>query len=85
MTEPQENVAVAAEGEALEKTLQEMMVRAAVDMDFRARLIADPRSAMADYGCELAPEADIRFVENTRDATIVLPDFVGDADPQDQD
>lgn len=59
---------------AAQEALQRILVRSATDMEFRQRLLANPRSAFAEYGHELPAGMDIRFIENRHDATIVLPD-----------
>ncbi|HET6228534.1 MAG TPA: hypothetical protein VFE05_00565 [Longimicrobiaceae bacterium] len=64
---------------AQQRTLHEMLARSAVDKEFRQLLIADPRGAFASYGVELPAGLKVCFVENEHDATIVLPDPIGDA------
>jgi hypothetical protein len=60
--------------------LQRLMSRAATDQDFRTRLLTTPREAMGEfYGREIPSTVDIRFVENTADATFVLPDAIDPA------
>ncbi len=59
--------------------LQELLARSATDMPFRAKLVGDPRAAIAEFtGADPASlqGLNVRFVENSADATIVLPDFV---------
>lgn len=60
--------------------MQEMLARSATDMGFRAKLIAEPRAAVADFlGRDvdaLGTFPNVRFVENKATATIVLPEFV---------
>lgn len=60
--------------EALELRVQ-IMERASTDMDFRARLIADPKAALRDdLGLALADDAEITVVEETpKHVTLVLP------------
>jgi len=67
-----------AQPEALAKgqeALQGILARSATDREFRQKLLTDPRAALAEYTGQDAPGVDIRFVENTATATIVLPDF----------
>ena len=56
-----------------------VLARAAVDRQFRLRLLDDPRSAITDIlGIELAPRFRIRFIEKDPGVTvmIVLPDVI---------
>jgi hypothetical protein len=59
---------------------QALLARSATDMEFRAQLLSDPRAALAAFGgksvSEIPESVNIKFIENTVDATIVLPDFV---------
>lgn len=60
-----------------EETLQGLLARSATDPGFRARLVADPRGAVAEYtGRAVSESFNVVFVENDADATIVLPDPV---------
>jgi hypothetical protein len=54
--------------------LNEMLARSATDMEFRQKLLTDPRAAFAEVGESIPEGVDLRFVENQADATIVLPD-----------
>jgi hypothetical protein len=69
--------------ETLDETrrhLETILSRSATDRDFRRLLLDDPRAALSDVmGAEVPETVDIRFVENTADATIVLPEFVDPA------
>ncbi len=42
-----------------------IVARAWVDSEFKARLVADPRSAVAELGYVLAPESQLAVMENT--------------------
>lgn len=42
-----------------------IVAHAWADADFKARLIADPRSAVAELGYTLAPESELAVMENT--------------------
>ena len=55
--------------------LQALLARSATDMDFRKKLLTDPRTAVSEFTGHSVPESyNIVFVENKGDATIVLPD-----------
>jgi hypothetical protein len=58
--------------------LQALLVRSATDIPFRQMLLADPRAAFAEFAgrpvSELPASFNLVFVENTADATFVLPD-----------
>ncbi len=64
------------------EALERMLARSATDRAFRERLLEDPRAAVAEFTgkpvSEIPESFNLRFVENTAGATIVLPDF---ADP----
>jgi hypothetical protein len=63
-----------------EETLQAILARSATDRDFRGRLLADPRTAVAELtGRGVNESFNVVFVENTADVTIVLPDPVDPA------
>jgi hypothetical protein len=59
---------------------QALLSRSATDPAFRAKLLAQPRAAVAEFNnvdeSALPPSLNVVFVENKADATIVLPDFV---------
>lgn len=58
-----------------QEILQQILVRSATDMDFRARLLEAPAEAVREVaGNDYAGSTNVRFVENTADATFVLPD-----------
>ena len=59
---------------AQHEVLHAMLVRSATDTEFRHTLLTNARAACVEYGIVLPPDADIRFVENEHDLTIVLPD-----------
>lgn len=60
-----------------QEQFQQMLERSATDMEFRQQLLADPKAAIeAHYGKEIPDSLNLSFVENTADATIVLPDAV---------
>ncbi|HXT17137.1 MAG TPA: NHLP leader peptide family RiPP precursor [Gemmatimonadaceae bacterium] len=69
-----------------ETAYAKLLERSAVDRDFRRQLLTNPRAALAAItGREVAESVTIKFVENTADATIVLPNFVGDAELSEAD
>jgi hypothetical protein len=60
-----------AQGEAI---LRGVLARSATDMEFRQKLVSEPRTAFAEYTGRDVPESfNVAFVENRADATIVLP------------
>ena len=65
--------------EAQEK-YTELLGRSATDREFRNKLVSDPRAAIAEFsGHDVSASFNVTFVENTADATIVLPDPVWQA------
>lgn len=59
---------------------EEILRRSRVDLEFRRRLVADPRAAIREaLGHDLPLGLTIQFVERPPnvDALIVLPDFEG--------
>lgn len=64
------------------ETLSRLLARSATDMEFRSTLLSNPRAALAEFsGSDVPSDMKIVFVENTADATIVLPDPVDPAAP----
>ncbi|MFE7332693.1 hypothetical protein ACFU8W_49315 [Streptomyces sp. NPDC057565] len=60
-----------------DKKLLVLAAMSLADEDIRAKLIADPQSAMAEFGItlDLLESTTVRFVENTADTlTVILPD-----------
>ena len=54
-----------------------LLARSATDMDFRQKLLSDPRAAVGEFTGRTVPDSiNFRFVENKADATFVLPDVV---------
>ena len=68
-----------AEFQQAQEQLRQVLERSATDMEFRARLVTDPRAALAEMGHNIPETLDVRFIEPEGDATIVLPKPV---DPQ---
>ena len=61
-----------------QQMMNAVLVRAAVDWEFRRRLLDDPRAALKEsFGLVLPEPFRIRFVErgDELDALVVLPDF----------
>jgi hypothetical protein len=57
--------------------MEALLARSSTDLEFRKKLIADPRTAMAEFTGRAVPDGvNIVFVENSADATIVLPDAI---------
>lgn len=54
-----------------------LLARSATDVEFRKKLLSDPRAAIGEFtGKPVPADFNVRFVENTADATIVLPEAV---------
>jgi hypothetical protein len=66
-----------------QKILNEVTARAAVDAEYRKRLLANPHQAIAEV-CGVTPPKDlkIRFIEKPAgvDVAAVLPDLIPNAD-----
>ncbi|HWO24187.1 MAG TPA: hypothetical protein VNO30_35835 [Kofleriaceae bacterium] len=63
---------------AQQEALEQVLTRAAVDLDFRKALLVDPRKAILDgFGVRIPATFRLKFVERAKDvdALIVLPDF----------
>ena len=63
-----------------QEQMQAMLARSATDFDFRQTLLTDPRAAIAEFTgkdiSEVPESINLVFIENTADATIVLPDVI---------
>lgn len=63
-----------------QREMERILQRSAVDRAFRDALLENPRAAFAEFaGVDVSavPESfNLKFIENTADATIVLPDPV---------
>jgi hypothetical protein len=60
--------------------MQKLLVRSATDQEFRKKLLTSPREALREFhGREIPDTVDVRFIENTADATFVLPDPIDPA------
>jgi len=62
-----------------DETMQKLLGRSATDADFRRKLVESPRAAFAEFTGRPESEfesVNIRFVENTAQATFVLPAVV---------
>ncbi len=62
-----------------DEAFQQLLARSATDLTFRKQLLENPRTAIEQFTGRPAGEANVTFVENKADATIVLPEFVGPA------
>jgi hypothetical protein len=63
---------------AHQEALEQILTRAAVDLDFRKALLVDPRRAILDgLGVRIPASFRVKFVERAKDvdALIVLPDL----------
>jgi hypothetical protein len=56
------------------RLLGDMLGRSATDQEFRSLMLNDAHAAFAQYGVSLPESYDIVFIENTFDATFVLPE-----------
>ena len=60
--------------------MQKLLLRSATDQEFRRKLLTTPREALREFhGREIPAGVDVRFIENTADATFVLPDPIDPA------
>jgi hypothetical protein len=58
--------------------MQSLLTRSATDIEFRKLLVSDSRAALSQhFGGQLPESANIVFLENKADATVVLPDLIG--------
>ena len=63
---------------AHQEALEQILTRAAVDLDFRKALLVDPRKAILDgFGVRIPASFRVKFIERAKDvdALIVLPDL----------
>ena len=63
---------------AQQEALEQILTRAAVDLDFRKALLVDPRKAILDgLGIRIPAHFRVKFIERGKDvdALIVLPDL----------
>jgi hypothetical protein len=60
--------------------MQKLLSRSATDQEFRRKLLTEPREALREFhGRDIPANVDVRFIENTADATFVLPDPIDPA------
>lgn len=60
--------------------MQAVLSRSATDAGFRQQLLTDSRSALSShFGREIPAGVNISFIENSADATFVLPDAVDES------
>jgi hypothetical protein len=66
-----------------QREMERILQRSAVDREFRNALLDNPRAAFAEFAgvdVSVIPESfNLKFIENSADATIVLPDPVDPA------
>ena len=63
---------------AQQELLEQILTRAAVDLDFRTALLVDPKKAILDgFGVHIPATFRVKFIERAKDvdALIVLPDL----------
>lgn len=61
-------------------SVQKVIARAWTDAAYKAKLLKDPRRALADAGIDVPEGTNVRVVENTADTVhVVLPLAPGDA------
>jgi hypothetical protein len=64
-----------------QEQLKSILARSAVDLEFRRKLLTDPRAALEEATGSTLPESlRIRFIESEGYATIVLPDVLTPSD-----
>jgi hypothetical protein len=67
-------------GQLVQERLNDLLARSASDLDFRGKLLANPRQAVSEFfGVELPASFSIAVVESKADETFILPDAI---DPQ---
>ena len=54
------------------ETLQEIVQRAAIDLDFRRRLVRNPREVLSEKGFSIPREKKVSILENTDDMIYVV-------------
>lgn len=59
-----------------QRVLQELVGRSAFDRALRARLLSEPKAVLAEHGITFPEQFTVQCIENTHDATIVLPDAI---------
>jgi hypothetical protein len=73
----------AARAQEAQERVHELLHRSATDPGFRAKLVNDPRAALAEFtGREVASTLNVRFIENQGGyPTVVLPDSLESETP----
>jgi len=76
MSEQYMSTAVSGEQAAYaQQKLEALLARSATDLEFRKRLLTEPRAALAEFSGKAIPASvNVVFIENSGGATIVLPD-----------
>lgn len=64
---------------SLQEQMDRIVLKTAIDADFRQKFLSDPRAAYAAEGIEVPEAISINVVENSdTDLAVVLPPYVGD-------
>jgi hypothetical protein len=73
----------AARAQEAQERVHELLHRSATDPGFRAKLLNEPRAALAEFtGREVASTLNVRFIENQGGVpTILLPDPIDPDQP----
>ena len=71
--------------ETVNEVLGQIYKKAATDRTYRELCLSQPEEAIKQVTDQPLPEGfTVRFIENTADATFVLPDFIGDTELSDE-
>jgi len=71
--------------ETTSEVLKKIYEKAATDRTYRVLCLSQPEAAIKQVTDRPMPEGfKVRFIENTADATFVLPDFIGDTELSDE-
>jgi hypothetical protein len=63
-----------------QEKLQALLVRSTTDLEFRKKLLTEPRAALAEFSGHDIPESvNIKFIESKGRPTIVLPNAIDPA------
>ena len=57
-------------------SMEKAIARAWTDAEYKAKLLSDPKAALAEIGVDVPANTTLKVVENTADTQyLVLPDF----------